>query len=270
MDVQAALDQMRTLLSLRPQSIYKTAYYRKQTKNHWSRDDPAFLVLQLIFLTLASFSYGIAFRAPISNGLSFWIASVVWNWLGLGICVATTTQYIADKYLQSHVNAGRTTHVQQNVEWLYAFDIHCNSFFPVFCVLCTYSYDLVAAGGCRRLDFASQENYSYESHLDFSSSSLMLSLVAVATDGLQFFTLPVVLGNGLVPLLLANTMYGAAFCWYWYITHLGYRSLPFLTNTEVFLLPMAPIGLLFASLVVLYPFGYGVNAAQFMAKFYFV
>jgi hypothetical protein len=149
MDVQAALDQMRTLLSLRPQSIYKTAYYRKQTKNHWSRDDPAFLVLQLIFLTIASFSYGIAFRAPISNGLSFWVASVVWNWLGLGMVVATTTQYIADKYLQSH-GGGRTTHVQQNVEWLYAFDIHCNSFFPVFCVLCTYYF---LAADCGRIGF---------------------------------------------------------------------------------------------------------------------
>jgi len=32
MDLQSAVDQMRTLLTLYPQKVYKMAYYRKQTK----------------------------------------------------------------------------------------------------------------------------------------------------------------------------------------------------------------------------------------------
>jgi UNC-50 family len=80
----------------------------------------------------------------------------------------------------------------------------------------------------------------------------------------------VVLGDGLVPLLLANTLYGGAGAWYWYITHLGYRALPFLAHTELFLFPIAIITLVYVILVILYPFGYGINAAQFMAKFYFL
>ena len=35
MDLQSAVDQMRALLSFYPQRVYKMAYYRKQTKNHW-------------------------------------------------------------------------------------------------------------------------------------------------------------------------------------------------------------------------------------------
>lgn len=137
MDIQSALDQMKTLLSVRPQMIYKTAYYRKQTKNHWARDDPAFLLLQAMFLIFACFAYSIAFKANLANSLSFVLASVVWNWLLLGGIVATLTREVANRYLQTSNNC----HVRQQVEWLYAFDIHCNSFFPVFVVLCEYQND---------------------------------------------------------------------------------------------------------------------------------
>ena len=71
MDMQSALDQMRSLLSGRPQLVYKTAYYRKQTKNHWARDDPAFGVLQAAFLTISSVAYAIAFRTTVMSGLAF-------------------------------------------------------------------------------------------------------------------------------------------------------------------------------------------------------
>lgn len=57
MDIQAALDQMKTLLSTRPQSVYKTAYYRKQTKNHWHRDDPAFCALRKYYSVGCSVVY---------------------------------------------------------------------------------------------------------------------------------------------------------------------------------------------------------------------
>lgn len=133
MDLQSALDQMKTLLGTRPQLVYKTAYYRKQTKNHWARDDPAFAFLQVVFLVIASIAYAVAFRIKIAGVFSFVVASVLWNWLGIGIIVASACREIANRHLVSHQS---TSHVRQYVEWLYAFDIHCNSFFPLFVVLC--------------------------------------------------------------------------------------------------------------------------------------
>mmetsp|Transcript_32202 Transcript_32202/g.67123 ORF Transcript_32202/g.67123 Transcript_32202/m.67123 type:complete len:388 (-) Transcript_32202:105-1268(-) len=224
MDMQSALDQMKTLLSTRPQVVYKTSYYRKQTKNHWARDDPAFLFLQGVFLIIAAVAYSVAFRISVTGSISFLLYTVVWNWLGMGLALATLCREIANRQLVGQQTATSTSHVRQQVEWLYAFDIHCNSFFPVFVVL----------------------------------------------YGLQFFLLPIVLGEGLVPLILANLLYAAALSWYWYITHLGYRSLPFLGNTEVFLFPIAAIALVFVGSVVGYPFGFGANAARVMARFYFM
>lgn len=133
MDIQSALDQMKTLLSTRPHVVYKTSYYRKQTKNHWARDDPAFCALQLVFLTISSIAYSVSFRVPVSGGIAFFLYSVLINWLACGFVVATLAREIANRHLTVHQS---TSHVRQSVEWLYAFDIHCNAFFPVFVLLC--------------------------------------------------------------------------------------------------------------------------------------
>ncbi len=89
------------------------------------------------------------------------------------------------------------------------------------------------------------------------------------TDGVQFFLLPIVLGTSLISLIISNTLYAVAFAWYWYITHLGYRALPFLSQTEVFLFPIAAIALVYVLNLVGYPFGMGWNASRIMAHMYF-
>jgi UNC-50 family len=61
LDMESACEQMVTLLSLHPARVYKTAYYRKQTKNQWARDDPAFALLQAAFSAAAAVAYGMAF-----------------------------------------------------------------------------------------------------------------------------------------------------------------------------------------------------------------
>ncbi|KAG7349802.1 UNC-50 family protein [Nitzschia inconspicua] len=220
MDIQSALDQMKTLLSTRPHVVYKTAYYRKQTKNHWARDDPAFVALQFIFLVISCIAYAISFRAPFMEGVAFLLYSVLFNWLGAGLIVASLGREVANRHLTDHKS---NSHVRQSVEWLYAFDIHCNAFFPVFVLL----------------------------------------------YGVQFFLLPLVLGTSLVALLLSNTLYAAALAWYWYITHLGYRALPFLSQTEVFLFPIAAVALVYVLNLVGYPFGLGWNASRLLAHLYF-
>jgi hypothetical protein len=133
MDIQSAMDQMKTLLSTRPYVVYKTSYYRKQTKNHWARDDPAFVALQFIFLVIACVAYSVSFRAPLSESIAFLVYSVLFHWLGCGFILATVGREIANRHLTDHKSS---SHVRQSVEWLYAFDIHCNAFFPLFVVLC--------------------------------------------------------------------------------------------------------------------------------------
>jgi len=222
MDIQSAIDQMRTLLTLYPQRVYKMAYYRKQTKNHWARDDPAFCFLQLVMITASSLAYGFAFRiVSISAIFGFVAKSILIHWLGFGVVMASVGRLIANQHLMTSERS--TSHVKQSVEWLYAFDVHCNAFVPLFVLL----------------------------------------------YGVQFFLLPLVLGTSLLSLGVSNTLFALAFAWYFYITHLGYRALPFLSNTEVFLFPIAAILALYVINLVGYPFGLGWNASRIIAYIYF-
>jgi len=283
MDIQSALDQMRSLLTVGVggiissicsgsgnsfsnsssgglignmggnYSIGKLAYYRKQTKNHWARDDPAFVAIQIGMLLVASMAHAIAFKSGsiLSTTIKFAFHSIVINYLLVGAVVATVTRYIANTHLiqasssssSSTTSASTSTststsslsssptssqntstmHVRQSVEWMYAFDVHCNAFLPFFTILYI----------------------------------------------VQFFLLPLVLAPGFFPFLASNTIYSLAFGHYIYVTHLGYRVLPFLHRTEVFLVPVCGVVFVFLLNWIGYPFGFGWNASRIMAHLYF-
>ncbi|ONM53590.1 UNC-50 family protein [Zea mays] len=84
MDIEYTFWQMVHLCTS-PKVVYQHTKYHKQTKNQWARDDPAFVVILILFLVFATSAY----------------------------CAA-----------------------------LYAFDVHCNSFFPAFVILYVVQYFL--------------------------------------------------------------------------------------------------------------------------------
>merc|ERR1719359_2337085 len=61
------------------------------------------------------------------------------HFLLLGVFIATLSWFISNKYLRVQSFHG----VEQRMEWMYAFDIHCNSFFPLFLVLYVIHYFLL-------------------------------------------------------------------------------------------------------------------------------
>eukprot|EP00667_Euglena_gracilis_P030033 EG_transcript_40908 len=74
MDFEFALSQM-VQLCFAPQTVFRASKHRKLTKNHWSRDDPAFVVLQVLFLVCATVAYLLAFSPTVSQGIRF----IVWE-----------------------------------------------------------------------------------------------------------------------------------------------------------------------------------------------
>lgn len=61
------------------------------------------------------------------------ISAVLIDFLILGALIATAFWFISNRFLlkrNMHSHA-----IDQTVEWLYAFDVHCNSFFPLFLLL---------------------------------------------------------------------------------------------------------------------------------------
>ncbi len=122
---------MLTLLSTESHRVYKSFYYRKQTKNQWARDDPAFAVILAIFIACGSLAYAISF-----HHYSLWgylwtmLYAVLVDWLFVGIIIASIYTYLSNRYLRQH----NVHSVEQEVEWMYSFDVHCNAYLCSFMV----------------------------------------------------------------------------------------------------------------------------------------
>ncbi|XP_033632484.1 protein unc-50 homolog [Asterias rubens] len=128
MDFEFALWQMVYLL-VAPQKVYRNFQYRKQTKDQWARDDPAFLVLLSICLCASSVGFAIVLRLGVVGFFKFLLWVVFVDCIGVGLLVATVLWLVANKYLRV------TGTNSQDVEWGFAFDVHLNAFFPVLIIL---------------------------------------------------------------------------------------------------------------------------------------
>jgi hypothetical protein len=147
----------------------------------------------VMFMSVAALGYTVAFHHSVGGFLKGILYSVVVDFALVGVLAASLGWYLANHYLLVEHLGGHTT--EQTVEWLYAFDVHCNSFFPFF---------------------------------------ILLYVV-------QYFVMPVLLNDGVVACVLANSLYAVAFSYYSYITFLGYDVLPFLQHTTMFLYPIAAV-----------------------------
>jgi hypothetical protein len=135
MDFDYTFSQM-VYLCFAPAKVYQLTQYRKRTKGQWARDDPGFIVIQLILLSAAGWAYGICFGETGLDQFKTFFYFIIGHFILLGIFVATISRLVADKWLRRN-QGGSTAHgVSQSIEWLYSFDVHCNAFFPLF--LLTY------------------------------------------------------------------------------------------------------------------------------------
>ncbi|ERE92693.1 putative protein unc-50 like protein [Cricetulus griseus] len=103
MDFEFAAWQMLYLFTS-PQRVYRNFHYRKQTKDQWARDDPAFLVLLSVWLC----EQMVLFIEDLDT-IVFW--------------------FISNKYLVKRQSR------DYDVEWGYAFDVHLNAFYPLLVIL---------------------------------------------------------------------------------------------------------------------------------------
>jgi hypothetical protein len=160
------------------------------------------VLLLVTFIVLASLAYAISFGAlGLGHFVRIVFGQVFIEFLALGVLVASLTRWAANRYMKVQ----RLLHTDQAVEWLYAFDIHCNGFFPLFVLLYV----------------------------------------------VQFFLSPFIMRDTFLALLLANALYAFAFGYYWFLTFLGFSSLPFLHNTQKFLWPIALNAVAFMLLTML-------------------
>jgi UNC-50 family len=103
--------------------------------------DPAFVAIMVYFMSVASLGYTVAFHNSLLGFLKGMLYSVVVDFALVGLLASTLGWYLANNYLLIEHASAHTT--EQTVEWLYAFDIHCNSFFPFFILLYVLQFFLL-------------------------------------------------------------------------------------------------------------------------------
>jgi hypothetical protein len=153
MDFEYALWFMVNLC-FSPRTAFRSTLYHSRTKHQWARDDPAFLMLLLYLLLISAVSWSLAFaqRTPLQIlGLFLHVALV--DFLLLGVLLSTVGWWFANTYLRDMQPArmgvpdwsrgGARGESTDSVEWLYAFDVHCNAFVPMYVLLYPAQYILL-------------------------------------------------------------------------------------------------------------------------------
>jgi hypothetical protein len=129
MELDSALSQMWCLLTA-PATVFKMSKARKMMKNHYYRDDPAFVVLQTVFVAVSTIAFGIAMNARFGRILYNTVYECGINYFIVGALLTSATWAIANRLLMARNVAMHE--VRREVEWQYCFDIHCNGYFPYF------------------------------------------------------------------------------------------------------------------------------------------
>uniref|UniRef100_UPI00358F62BA protein unc-50 homolog n=1 Tax=Myxine glutinosa TaxID=7769 RepID=UPI00358F62BA len=88
MDFEFASWQMLYLLTA-PQKVYRNFHYRKQTKDQWARDDPAFLVILSIASGFSTIGFGFVLDLGLLGILKLLLWVVFIDCIGVGLFIAT-------------------------------------------------------------------------------------------------------------------------------------------------------------------------------------
>ena len=109
-----------------PEKLYKLTQHRKQTKNQWARDDPAFAIILCALLAVTATAYGVAYSYKSPLAYVWLVLQSLFNFFVFGAVVASACWAVASRHMRSAVPLPHS--VEQDVELLYAWDVHCNAY----------------------------------------------------------------------------------------------------------------------------------------------
>lgn len=124
---------MMLQLCISPKIAYRHTSYHRQTKNQWSRDDPAFVIVTSALVAVAAGAYCATYGDGFWSSMYAIASAVVLDYLLVGFAIATLGWLVSNRFLRKVSMHQHAT--EQPVEWLYAFDVHCNSYLPLFLLL---------------------------------------------------------------------------------------------------------------------------------------
>ncbi|KAF2815522.1 UNC-50 family protein [Mytilinidion resinicola] len=221
MDFEMAIWEMTSLIWA-PKKVFRSIYYHVKTKNTWHRPDPSFTYLLSFFLLLTSLAWGLAYADGFGKTVRITLVFIFIHFLALSLLVATAFYFLVGRLLGPGVPG---------------------------------------LPGRRRQGLFTQpgEEEQLEFGYCFDVSIRAFVPIWVFLYVIQFLLMPLIASSHWVSLLVGNSLYLAAFIYYFIITFLGYNTLPFLHHTELLLAPIAVLAILwFASL-------FGLNLPKHLA-----
>ncbi|KAK2855567.1 hypothetical protein FQN49_005064 [Arthroderma sp. PD_2] len=242
MDFEMAIWEMTSLV-IAPKKVFKSinvgSHLAPKTKNTWHRPDPSFCYLLSFFLYLTGLAWGFAYKSTLSSIAGLGISFILFHFLGASLIVSTIMYFSVGRIFGPNGPAA---------------------------VISEWRGTRSSLGRMRRrgpaqgLFALSGDNEHVEFGYCFDVSNRAFFTLYLHLYILQFILLPVLTrGTDTSPSFLAtilgNTLYLSAFTYYTYISFLGYSNLPFLYHTELLLLPIVVMGILwFVSLIL----GWGI------------
>lgn len=142
LDLETAVWEIFHLI-VNPKKMYRTNYTYKQQNNgsaSYTRDDPSFLILLSILLTISAVAWGVAYSPHISEIVQLVFGMVVFDFYIVGVCFATVLWVIANLLFnpQFSLTSAFLALARYNInyiDWGFCFDVHCNAFLIVWCLL---------------------------------------------------------------------------------------------------------------------------------------
>ena len=179
------LAYLNIIYCFNPKELIEMSKMRKHLKNKYGRDDPGFLLLLIIYIFISSISYSITFGIynPFKIFNLFFIQTFVFL-ITFGLIISMISKIIIDKYFNNSTT-------NQTIEYIYAFDIHCNGFVPMytFCVIIPFIF----------IGITSKDNYMIQVLL--SNSLLCIGILYYSyVTFISYFSLPFVRKNKFVTL----------------------------------------------------------------------
>ncbi|KAH3681186.1 hypothetical protein WICPIJ_007881 [Wickerhamomyces pijperi] len=130
LDFETAMWEILQLLHS-PKKVYKSLYYRNQTKNHWARDDPSFFILLSGLITLSAVAWGVAYSPGVLGVLKLIVYMVFVDFFIVGGIVASVCWFAVNRFLRRKDTISGTAEGGE-LEWGYCFDVHCNSYLIIW------------------------------------------------------------------------------------------------------------------------------------------
>ncbi|KAE8547999.1 hypothetical protein TMatcc_009834 [Talaromyces marneffei ATCC 18224] len=220
MDFEMAIWEMTSLL-IAPKKVFKSMYYHVKTKNTWHRPDPSFTYLLSFFLLLTALAWGLAYSPSFGSIFRLSILFVFVHFIGTSLFISTIAYFIVGRIFGPNGAAASLTGLSRGSR-------------------------MPRRGAAQGLFAQPGEKEHIEFGYCFDVSNRAFFPLYLHLYVIQFLLLPLLTRNppNFLTTFLGNTLYLSALLYYTYITFLGYNALPFLHNTELLLLPILVLSIL--------------------------